>query len=253
MLKRAVLTALLSLMREGDVLAQTPASIWVRPSSEQMAAAQQATEARERLDWPYLARYRAENAALPPPDPQIPRVVFLGDSITEVWKGADPAFFAKPGYVNRGVGGQTTPQMLVRFRADVIDLKPRLVHIMAGTNDIAGNTGPEDQAQIENNLMTMVELARAHHIRVVLGSVPPASEIFWRAGQDPIPRIAALNAWIKAYAAREGVVYADYYAVLTDGAGGMRPAYSRDGVHPTPAGYAVMEAVTEAALQKALR
>jgi lysophospholipase L1-like esterase len=212
-----------------------------------------AAEEKLHTDWADLGHYRAENAALPPPDVAVPRVVFMGDSITEFWKVRDPAFFAHPGYVDRGISGQTTPQMLVRFRADVIALRPTVVHIMGGTNDVAGNTGPESLETIENNLISMVDLARADHIRVILASVPPAADFWWKRGQQPAPRIAALNAWMQAYADREHLVYADYYAALNDGAGGMRADYSKDGVHPNPAGYAVMDALANAAIRQALR
>jgi lysophospholipase L1-like esterase len=211
--------------------------------------------AEEKLhnDWADLARYQGENAAMPAPDPAVPRVVFMGDSITEYWNVRDPTFFSHPGFVDRGVSGQTTPQMLVRFCADVIALKPALVHIMGGTNDIAGNTGPESLETIENNLTSMAELARANRIRVVLASVPPAADFWWKRGQQPAPRIAALNAWIKAYAAREHLIFVDYYAALNDGAGGTKATYSKDGVHPNPAGYAVMDALAETAIRQALR
>jgi lysophospholipase L1-like esterase len=219
-----------------------PLSIFVRAAEEKL-----------HNDWADLGHYQAENAALPPPDAAVPRVVFMGDSITEFWKVRDPTFFAHPGYLDRGISGQTTPQMLVRFRADVIALKPKVVHIMGGTNDIAGNTGPESLETIENNLTSMVELAKANHIHVVLASVPPAADFWWKRGQQPALRIAALNAWIKAFAEQEHLVYADYYIGLNDGAGGMKADYSKDGVHPNLAGYAVMDALADAAIHKALR
>lgn len=152
------------------------------------------------VDWGQVCRYQQENAALPPPSPA--RVVFLGDSITEAWKSEDPAFFDRD-RLDRGIGGQTTAQMLVRFRADVLALRPAIVHIMAGTNDIAGNTGPTSLAIIQGNFMSMVEQARAHGIRVVLASIPPAARIGWRPELAPAPSIRAMNAWLKHYAARE--------------------------------------------------
>jgi len=240
-------------------LAVALASLSVAGAQTPEAAAPQrmdlAKRAEERLhtDWADFAHYASANAALPAADPKAPRVVFMGDSITEFWKVRDPGFFERPGYVDRGVSGQTTPQMLVRFRADVVALKPRVVHIMGGANDVAGNTGPESLETIEAMIASMVEIAKANRIRVVLASVPPAADFSWRKGLQPGPKIVALNAWLKAYAAREGLVYADYFTALTDGADGMRGEYSKDGVHPTPAGYAVMDPIAAAAIAKALR
>lgn len=220
------------------------------PSAEGMAT-YNAWQARRMLqDFGGLCRYRDANAALPPAGAR--RVVFFGDSITEFWKTQDPGFFG-PDLVDRGVSGQTTSQMLLRFRADVVDLHPRAVHIMAGTNDIAGNTGPTSLGRIEANIEGMVELAKGHGIRVVLGSVPPAAGFDWRPSVAPVDSIRALNAWLRAYARREGLTYVDYYAALDDGRGGMKPALSRDGVHPNAAGYAVMAPLARKALALARR
>jgi lysophospholipase L1-like esterase len=205
---------------------------------------------RLRTDWAYQARYRDANAALAT-GAKSPRIVFIGDSITEGWAGMDPGFFTSE-RIGRGIGGQTTPQMLVRFRQDVIALKPAVVQIMAGTNDIAGNTGPIDEAGTQANFRSMVELAQANGIRVILASIPPADHFPWRPGLETAPSIGRLNAWLKAYAARTGSVYANYWSALKGSGEGMRAGLSSDGVHPTAAGYAVMEPVAERAIRAAL-
>ena len=166
--------------------------------------------------------------------PSRTRVVFIGDSITEGWAG-QPSFKNNPDFVGRGIGGQTLPQMLVRFRADAIELKPAVIHLMGGTNDVAENTGPESDAEIQGYIMSMVELARAHDIKVVLASIPPASDFPWRQGLNPAPRIKRLNAWSRDYATRQGLVYVDYASVLATSDGGMKPEFSEDGVHPNAA------------------
>jgi lysophospholipase L1-like esterase len=206
--------------------------------------------ARLASDWPYLARYRADNARLMPIAGRT-RIVFMGDSITENWVKMAGEFFTL-GRIGRGISGQTTPQMLARFRADVIDLHPAVVQIMAGTNDIAGNTGPMTPEETQGNIRSMVELAHAHGIRVIIASIPPADQFPWKPGLDTGNRIAAMNAWLKAYAARAGCVYADYWnALRTDGLG-MREGLSSDHVHPTKAGYAIMAPVAERAIKRAL-
>jgi lysophospholipase L1-like esterase len=194
-------------------------------------------------DWPGRCRYRAANqsarAAAPPG-----RIVFMGDSITENWALADPKLF-EGAIVNRGISGQTTPQMLVRFRADVISLKPALVHILAGTNDIAGNTGPTSVQDFKDNIMSMAELARAHGINVLLGSIPPAAAFNWRPGLNPAPRIKELNAWLRGYANQSGFEYIDYYTPLAGPSGELRADLGNDGVHPNRAGYRVMRTLIE--------
>jgi lysophospholipase L1-like esterase len=197
---------------------------------------------RERAqgDWANLCRYRQANGALSAPT----RVVFMGDSITENWVKADPGLF-KQGVVGRGISGQTSPQMLLRFFQDVIDLHPQVVHIMAGTNDVAGNTGPTSEKDFQNNLRAMVELARAHHIRVALASIPPASAFSWQPAMRPAQSIQHLNAWLKQYARETHSRYIDYYAALNDGQGGLKPNLSNDGVHPNNDGYAVMKKLAE--------
>jgi lysophospholipase L1-like esterase len=222
-----------------------------RPTSEQIDSYQRAVEERLHSDWAYLARFREENARLAPPAPGEDRVVFMGDSITEGWGRPDHYFPGKP-YLNRGISGQTTPQMLVRFRPDVIDLKPKVVVILAGTNDVAGNTGPMTPQMTQDNLMSMVDLARANHIRVVLASVLPAFDFPWRPGLEPAPKIAALNAWIKEYAARNRIVYLDYYTAMVDDRQGLKPELTGDGVHPNAAGYAVMAPLADKAIAQTL-
>ena len=180
------------------------------------------------------------------------RVVFMGNSITAGWIRARPEFFKGKPYINRGIGGQTTPQMLVRFRQDVIDLKPAVVVILAGINDIAGNTGPVTLVMIENNLASMAELAMAHGIKVVLSSVLPAYDFPWRPGMQPALKVIALNEWIKQYADDNGCIYLDYFSSMVDERNGLKPEFSRDEVHPTDAGYAVMEPLAEDAINKAL-
>ncbi len=211
-------------------------------------------------DWAFLERYKDANKALMPPSPGENRVIFVGDSITEGWgaKDAPPApdrgdFFPGKGYINRGISGQTTPQMLVRFRQDVIDLKPKVVVILAGINDIAGNTGPETQEQIAGYLTSMAELARANGIRVVLCSVLPAIDFPWHRGLEPAPKVRALNAWIKDYAAKNKFVYVDYYSSMATPEGGMKAELASDGVHPVKAGYDIMAPLAEAGIQQALR
>ena len=206
-----------------------------------------------RTDWPDLAKYRDANAQLPPPARNENRVVFIGNSITEGWTHYFPTMFPGKPYINRGISGQTTPQMLVRFRQDVIDLKPKVVVILAGINDIAGNTGPSTLEMIEDNLASMTELAQANRIRVVLSSVLPAIDFPWRPGLDPAPKVIALNKWIKGYAAKRGAVYLDYHSAMADANGGMRAGLASDGVHPTEAGYRVMAPLANQAIEKALR
>jgi acyl-CoA thioesterase I len=203
-------------------------------------------------DWGSLARYREANEQLGLPSPGENRVVFYGNSITDAWASHLVEMFPGKPYVGRGISGQTTPQMLVRFRQDVIALEPSVVLILAGTNDIAGNTGPSTQAMIQDNLVSMVELAQANDISVVLSSVLPASDYRWRPGLEPGPRIVALNAWMRDYAAGHGVVYLDYHSAMVDEYLGLGSDLSPDGVHPNEAGYRIMAPLAEAAIAKAL-
>lgn len=201
-------------------------------------------------DWANLARYSEANQSLKPIDSR--RVVFIGDSITEGWEGQ--AFInANSHFVDRGISGQTAPQMLVRFRSDAIALKPVVVHIMAGTNDIAGNTGPETDDEIFGYIVSMVQLAEANHIKVILASIPPAADFPWRRGLDPAPKIKSLNARLKAYAIGHRLVYADYWDTLRSGNDGMKAEYSDDGVHPNARGYDAMRKITNAAIRSAMR
>jgi lysophospholipase L1-like esterase len=182
------------------------------------------------------------------------RVVFYGDSITDAW-GRGPGrgdFFPSKPYVNRGISGQTTPQMLVRFRQDVIDLHPAAVVILAGTNDIAGNTGPMTPEMTEDNFRSMVELAKANGIRVILASITPAADYPWRPGLGPVAKINALNVWLQGYCAGHSLIYLDYYSAMADANGGMKPGISFDGVHPNAKGYAIMTPLAQAAIDKAL-
>jgi lysophospholipase L1-like esterase len=197
-------------------------------------------------DWPNRCRFQAANETVLASGER-PALVFMGDSITENWLLGDPALFGSAN-VNRGIGGQTTPQMLLRFRADVIALQPRAVHIMAGTNDVAGNTGPVTLQEVKDNLMSMVELAQAHDIHVLLGSIPPAAAFDWRPGLDPRPFIAELNQWQRDYAQANALAYVDYYSALADGNGALRSDYGNDGVHPNRNGYAQMRLVLESHL-----
>jgi lysophospholipase L1-like esterase len=192
-------------------------------------------------DWANLCRFSSANAAVRASGER-PTLVFMGDSITENWLLGDPALFDAAN-VNRGIGGQTTPQMLLRFRADVVALQPRAVHIMAGTNDVAGNTGPMTLQDVKNNLMSMAELAQAQGITVLLGSIPPAAAFDWRPGLDPRPVYNELNTWLREYAAANQHIYVDYHTALADANGALRSDYGNDGVHPNRAGYAAMRAV----------
>jgi len=204
-------------------------------------------------DYGQLARYREANATLPPPAANENRVVFFGDSITDIWKLAD--YFPGKPYINRGIGGQTTPQMLVRFRQDVIDLHPRVVVILAGTNDIAGNTGPMRNEDIEANYASMAELARANGIGLVFSSVLPVHNYTEKSkdffAQRPSARILSLNDWLKKYCAEHGVVYLDYFSAVVDDKGLLKKDLADDGLHPNAAGYKIMAPLAEAAIAKA--
>ncbi|MGM0666451.1 MAG: SGNH/GDSL hydrolase family protein [Bacteroidota bacterium] len=203
-------------------------------------------------DWANLERFREENAQLGTPAPGEKRVVFMGNSITEGWSRHSPSFFEGKPYINRGISGQTTPQMLIRFRPDVIDLEPEVVVILAGTNDIAGNTGPSSLEMIMANLESMTELARTNDIKVILCSVLPAFDYPWRPGLRPDEKIPALNEMIKAYALQNNFIYLDYFASMVDERNGLKDKYTYDGVHPNEAGYLVMGPMAEEAIRKAL-
>jgi acyl-CoA thioesterase I len=229
------------------LLSDDPAATGPARNADEIAASDAARERQQLYDWANICRYRAANAALPI---DAKRVVFIGNSITEFWAVADPNMFAKH-YVNRGISGQVTAQTLARFMADVVALKPAVVHIWTGTNDIAGNGGPTTLATIEDNIRAMVAIAKANNIAVVIGSITPARDFGWRRGLDPAPKIAALNVRLKNLAAANGAVYADYYAILDDGAGGVGPRYSRDGVHPNRIAYSALRPAAERAVKQA--
>jgi len=233
------------------------------PYADVVALQKALDSANARLaDWPNLGRYREANLELPPPSPDKPRVVFLGDSITDNWNNPGfGGFFPGKGYVNRGISGQTTPQMLLRFRADVLALKPAVVVLLAGTNDIAGNTGPMTLEASADNIAMMCELARASGVHVVLSSVMPVSDYARdasgaavnRTRQRPPEKIAALNAWLKDYAQREGHVYLDNVTPLADEKGFLKADLADDGLHPNAKGYAVIAPLAEQAIAAALK
>lgn len=204
-------------------------------------------------DWPFLGRYRAANDSLGAPKAGEKRVVFIGDSITESWAPYFPALFPGKSYIGRGISGQTSPQILLRFRQDVVALKPKVVVILAGTNDIAGNTGSASLEMIQDNIASMTEIARANGIRVVLASVLPAKQFAWKKSVEPAPSIITLNAWIRRYASKVGAVYLDYHSAMADGSGGLRADLSKDSVHPNLAGYSLMATVAERAIARALK
>ena len=233
------------------------------PTGPEMAAALKsllANDARLR-DWAQLGRYRDQNRTLGQPAAGEPRVVFMGDSITDAWpQERFGDFFTKnKSYVGRGISGQTTPQMLIRFRPDVIDLQPKAVVILAGTNDIAGNTGPMSNEDIQNNMMSMAELAKAHKIKVILSSILPTGN--YHVGPSGVPqtetrpmaRIRAINDWMKKYAAAEGHTYLDYFSAMLDQSGLLRTELSGDDLHPNAQGYAIMAPLADAAIKQALR
>lgn len=232
------------LVSGGFALAQTAAP--AKPAAQ--------AQARKAVtDWANLGRYREENSKLPAPAAGEDRVVFMGDSITDAWNRKQPAFFSGKPHVCRGISGQTSPQMLVRFRPDVIDLKPKVVVILAGTNDLAGNTGPITPEETLGNLISMTELAKANGIRVVLSSVLPATVFGWRREVgNPADRIVALNAMIKDYADKNGCVYLDYYPAMVNEEKGLKKEYAQDSVHPNEAGYDVMAPLAEKAIARAL-
>lgn len=199
-----------------------------------------------------LERYRTANGEMAPPQAGEQRVVFMGNSITEGWARYFPTQFPGQPYVGRGISGQTTAQMLLRFRQDVVALQPAAVVILAGTNDIAGNTGPATLPMIQDNLAAMTELAQANGIRVVLCAVLPVFDYPWKPGLEPAPKILALNAWLRTYAAQRGATFVDLHTPMADARQGLRAEYGSDGVHPNEAGYRVMAPLVESGIRAAL-
>jgi len=222
-------------------LDQAVVSAWVTAAPER----QLQDEWRQKNDWADLCRYRLENDAAR--EHGAARIVFIGDSITELWKVADPEMF-KNGVVNRGISGQTSGQLLLRFQQDVVALHPQAVHILVGVNDVAGNNGPERPEDLKNNIRAMVDIAKFHHIKVLLGTITPVGAFPLRPAIRPRVQIASLNAWLKGFAATEGESVIDYYAVLAGPDGAMKPGMSRDGVHPLIKGYAAMKPLAETAM-----
>ena len=203
-------------------------------------------------DWANLNKYREDNAKLALTFSGENRIVFMGNSITEGWKTFHPEFFLGKPYINRGISGQTTPQMLLRFRADVINLNPELVIILAGTNDIAGNTGPSSIEMIAHNIISMAELAMINDIKIILCSVLPVYDYTWKPGLNPVGKISALNEIIRDYAQNNGIMYLDYYSSMVDDRKGLTEDYTYDGVHPNKLGYTIMESLLETAIDATL-
>ncbi len=243
------------------VLASAPAAAQVRPSapialpaegmvekpcSTQPAGLNFASEYVRQYDWAWECRFAEANKQTP----QRPRVVFIGDSITENWVGLAPTLFVS-GAVGRGISGQTSPQILLRFYQDVVRLRPKVVHIMIGTNDLAGNTGPTSAEMYTNHVAAMVDIARSNGIAVVLGSVLPAAKFPWKPALTPARQVVALNTWLRDFAKARSAVYADYYKVLANPEGGINPDLAPDGIHPNAKGYALMEPVARAAITEA--
>lgn len=232
---------------------------WLRGRNELSTAQETIDKQQNKLkrmenDWPNMAKYAADNAKIPAPKRKEHRVVLMGNSITEGWAAQNPAFFSRNACIGRGISGQTTPQMLLRFRQDVLDLKPKVVVICAGINDVAENTGPYNQEVTMSNIMSMAELAKANKIKVILASVHPASAFPWRPEITNVAgKIMALNAAIQAYCEKKNILYLDYHSAMKNAENGMSPDLAADGVHPTPAGYKIMESLLTKALAKTLK
>lgn len=237
-------------LRRRSLLVGALALPMVARAQSQAQAPESWEQRKERLlheDWPELSRYAEDNRRILASGAKV-NIVFLGDSITEGWKSKRPGFFT-PGRVGRGIGGQTTPQMVLRMMSDVVQLKPRFLHLMAGTNDIAGNTGKMTHAQTFDNFRMMTQIAKANGIDVILASVPPADHFPWRPGLEVIQPIRTINAWLRDYAKAERHAWIDYTPVLGDAAGAMKPGMAYDGVHPTEAGYDAMAAAIDPLLR----
>jgi lysophospholipase L1-like esterase len=260
----AMTMSLLIAAAAASAQSQAPQAAKAAADCEELSAviAKLATAQKTLQDWPNLARYGDANTKVVPPAKKENRVVFMGDSITDAWVQPQfGGFFPGKPYIDRGISGQTTPQMLIRFRPDVIALAAKVVVILAGTNDLAGNTGPMTVSQIEDNLTSMAELAHANKIRVVLASVLPVSNYGHDRDGNPVDmrikrqpeKILELNAWIKKYAAAKGLVYLDYFSATVDEQGLFKKDLSEDGLHPNAKGYAVMSPLAEQAIQSALK
>jgi lysophospholipase L1-like esterase len=223
-----------------------------KPTPEQMEAFRKSMEEQMRNDWANLARYKADNAKIGLPGAGEDRVIFMGNSITDFWINNMPEFFAGKSYIDRGISGQTTPQMLIRFRQDVIDLKPKVVVILAGINDINGNTGPSTLEMIEDNLKSMVEISQANNIQVILSTVLPCDSIYVRPDLHPAERVVQLNVWIKKYSSDKGCGYIDYFSSLANERNGLKKEFTNDGIHPNKSGYAIMAPLADEAIKKVL-
>jgi lysophospholipase L1-like esterase len=245
MFTRTLVLVCVSLVAVGD-RAQVAA-----PATDTATPKQIAAMWAKLADWPQLGYYREANAALPPAAAGEDRVVFYGASVAEYWGKRGSMFFPGKPYINRGIGGQTSAQMLVRFRQDVINLHPAAIVILEGTNDISGNTMTSQMS--ENNWQSMAELAKANGIRVIFTSITPSSDFPWHRGLHPAGKIRALNAWLKEYCASHSLIYVDFYPSLVNAEGGMKGDLTVDGVHATPKGYAVMAPFVQAGIDQALR
>jgi acyl-CoA thioesterase-1 len=247
---RGTTALLLAACMTGGLWAQTPTPPPAVPAAD--PATQIATMQKKLDDWAQLSRYRDADTALPAVASGEKRIVFYGDSITDAWARHPDEFFPGKPYVGRGISGQTTPQMLVRFQQDVVHLKPAAVVILAGTNDIAGNTGPSTPEMIEDNFESMIAIAKANNIKVIVSSILPADHYNWRPGVLPAEQIRQMNAKLKDLSQREGLVYLDYYSAMANAKGGLDPDLAKDGVHPTSKGYAIMSPLAEKAITEAL-
>jgi lysophospholipase L1-like esterase len=261
MFRRALLSfTLLACAAIASAQTPTPSPSPIDPCAD--IKAQAARSDAKLKDWPQVARYREANTTISVPAQDQARVVFMGDSITDSWQNPKyGGFFPGKPYIDRGISGQTTPQMLIRFRPDVIALQPKVVVVLAGTNDIAGNTGPMTLGMIEDNLTSMFDLAHANGIRVVFASLLPISDYeknkdgqaIIRTKQRPPEQIKALNEWMKKYAAAHGGIYLDYYSAMADDKGFLKEELSEDGLHPNQKGYDIMAPLAEQAIAMALK
>jgi lysophospholipase L1-like esterase len=225
----------------------------ISENTDQKNRAKMTEDEKFHNDWANLERYRSDNLKIGNPAKGEQRVVFMGNSITEGWINICPEFFSGKPYIDRGISGQTTPQMLIRFRPDVINLKPAVVIINAGVNDIAGNTGPSTLEMIEDNISSMAELAKVNGIKVIIASVLPAFDFPWRPGLKPAEKIASLNEWLKNFTISNKFIYIDYYSAMVDSRKGLPFKLSEDGVHPNAAGYKIMGPLAEKAISEALQ